>query len=102
MEEKKQPVTKITIDPTTGTPTVNLENLKKISIGNILDLKSYKMSVMDGRTMHTMEFKDGGTAEVTYSSTGKLEVFSVEQGYTTIQNTAEHGAAITLNMKGKQ
>ena len=47
--------------------------LKAVSIGNIIDLKSYGMTVNEERTMHLIEFKDGGRFELTYNSLGKIE-----------------------------
>lgn len=56
--------------------SVDLGKIKSIGIENILDLKAYNMSREGDRIMHVLEFSDGGTCEVTYLVTGKLEVFN--------------------------
>jgi hypothetical protein len=61
----------LTLGPDGGV-SINLAQLKAVSIRNILDVKHYGMSVVDGITMHVIEFKNGGMFELTYDSVGTI------------------------------
>lgn len=62
----------VTVSSSEGV-TLNDMRIKAVSIANIIDVKSYGVKTTEGRTMHLIEFRDGGRFELTYNSLGKIE-----------------------------
>ena len=58
-----------------GSISMGVGTITRIGVENIVDLKSYGLSHSGGRTMHIIEFRDGGSCEVTYTADGHLEIF---------------------------
>jgi hypothetical protein len=59
-----------------GSVALDVGTIKRIGIKNIGDLKTYVKSRVGDRVMHIFEFEDGGTCEVTYLTSGTLELFT--------------------------
>ena len=45
---------------------IDMSQITAIGLSNLFFVKSYGISVVDGRTMHLIEFHDGGRFELTY------------------------------------
>lgn len=59
-----------------GNVEVRLETIERVSVENIVDLKSYVI-VRDGDlVVHKMEFYDGGQVKLSFSTQGKIHEFS--------------------------
>lgn len=74
-EVQVQTSTVITMDKD-GNMHINLNNIKSIGIENITDLKTHRVFREGNMTMHQIEFYDGGSAKIGYTSTGQLVEFS--------------------------
>lgn len=59
-----------------GNANINLPSIKKVSIDNIFDLKSH-IVMRDGElTIHNIEYLDGGSVKISFTTSGKLIEFS--------------------------
>ena len=59
-----------------GNANINLPTITKVSIDNILDLKSH-IIMRDGElTIHNIELLDGGNVKISFTTSGELVEFS--------------------------
>ena len=59
-----------------GNANINLPTIEKVSIDNILDLKSH-IIMRDGKLIiHNIELLDGGIVKISFTSSGELVEFS--------------------------
>ena len=61
-----------------GNTNVNLPTIKKVSIDNIIDLKSHIIMRDGNQTIHNIELIDGGTVKLAFTTNGKLIEFSAK------------------------
>ena len=59
-----------------GNTNVNLPTIQKVSIDNIIDLKSHIIMRDGNQTMHNIELLDGGTVKLVFTTDGQLVEFS--------------------------
>lgn len=58
-----------------GTVTVKVDRIRKITLANILRVRSYDLSTEGEFVIHKIAFAYGGNAIIGYSKTGKLMRF---------------------------
>ncbi len=73
--------------------------IKAIGLTNLLDLAQIVMSKTSGRTMILGTFKDGGTFEIIYTDSGRLEELAGTQIHTQISTTDPDGNILMLGQK---
>lgn len=59
-----------------GNTNVNLPTIQKVSIDNIIDLKSHIIMRDGEKTTHKIELLDGGTVNLSFMTDGQLVEFS--------------------------
>ena len=59
-----------------GNVQVNVETIRSVGIENIFDLKSHVIMREGDLTVHKLEFHDGGSVKIAYTTQGKLVEFS--------------------------
>ena len=59
-----------------GNTNVNLPTIQKVSIDNIIDLKTHIIMRDGDMTIHNIELLDGGTVKLAFTKDGKLVEFS--------------------------
>lgn len=75
-----------------GGMRVNLQSINRVCLENIFDLQSYIIMREKDLTVHKIEFRDGGSAKIVYTSQGKLVEFSGNK----IGQTLTKGSDITI------
>ena len=58
-----------------GNTNINLPTIQKVSIDNILDLKSHIIMRDGDLTVHNIELLDGGTVKIAFTTSGELVKF---------------------------
>ena len=61
-----------------GNTNVNLPTIQKVSIDNIIDLKSHIIMRNGDLTVHNIELLDGGTVKLSFTADGQLVEFSAK------------------------
>ena len=59
-----------------GNANINLPTIQKVTIDNIFDLKSHIIMRDGDLTLHNINFLDGGSVKISFTSDGKLVEFS--------------------------
>jgi hypothetical protein len=91
-EEDVLPVT-VTMGPDGILKGVTLEQIRSIGLGNILEVRSHVILREGDLTVHRIEFLNGGTASLKYSSDGTLHQFEGHQ----ISINIRDGRDVVLN-----
>jgi hypothetical protein len=66
-----------TLVQTEGSLRVDIERIRKITLDNIIRVKNYVITTTADFITHSIEFVNGGTARIGYSTSGKLMEFKV-------------------------
>ena len=82
-----------------GNTNVNLPTIQKVSIDNIIDLKSHIIMRDGNQTIHNIELLDGGTVKLAFTTDGKLVEFS---GKGIRQSITKNNEVIIKSLSSKQ
>jgi len=75
-----------------GNTNINLPNIQKICLDNLVDLRSHVIMRNDNKTSHNIEFLDGGLVKIVFTTDGQLIEFSA----TNIRQTITKDNAIVI------
>lgn len=56
-----------------GGAQMSIDQIRKIGIANVIDIKNYILTEHEGLILHAIEFHAGGILSIAYSTAGRLE-----------------------------